>query len=309
MNAPNKRSHYRNWPFISYLILRLTYLVSLLPLRILYFISSGLSFLLHKVFRYRLHIVRDNLKKAFPEKTFEERVIIERGFYDHFSDVLLEVIKLKTMSFDQIKKRCIYSPESLKLMKDYFDRNQSIIIVMAHQGNWEMIGTSFPLYHPFQVITAYRPLRDKVIDADTLKVRQRTGNILSPMKSLPREMLKLRKKVTATALISDQTPSANNAFWANFLNQETPFFKGAEILSQKFNYPVFWGSVRKPGRGKYFIELKLITDNPAEFKQEGELTALHAKFLEFDIREQPEIWLWTHRRWKHKRPENIKLVE
>ncbi|MFW5687744.1 MAG: lysophospholipid acyltransferase family protein [Bacteroidota bacterium] len=283
-------------------------LFSYLPLWFLYIISWWLGFLLHRVFRYRLQHVRKNLKRSFPEKTIQQRRAIESRFYRQFSDVIVEVLKLKTMSFAQLKKRCVYSEASVALMNRYYDQGKSVLIVLGHVGNWEWAGSAYPLYHKHQIITAYRPLRNKVFDKDTLKMRQRTGNILATMKNLAREMLRNRSRIVATALIADQTPPPDNAFWVDFLNQPTPFYKGTEVLSQKFNTPLIWGSVKRVKRGYYRIELELITDEPTAFKKPGELTRLHVSFLERDIRNQPEAWLWSHRRWKHVVPKGIELI-
>lgn len=300
------RSLFSKYVFVA--LAKLLYLFSFLPLWFLYGVSWFFTFLIYRVFRYRLKVVRQNLRNAFPDKSRRERRAIERNFYRHFSDVMMEVLKLKTISPSELKRRCVYSEASQKLLDHYYSQKKTILIVLAHTGNWEWGGASFPLYSKHQVITAYRPLRDKVFDKDTLDMRKRTGNILASMKNLVREMFKHRNQVIATALIGDQTPPPENAYWINFLHQETPFFKGTEVLARKFDTPVFWGSVKKVRRGHYLVNFELITDTPREYTKEGSLTCLHASYLERDIKAQPESWLWSHRRWKHKRPEGIELA-
>lgn len=294
--------------YVSVSLAKLLCLFSYLPLWFLYGVSWLFAFLIYRVFRYRVKVVRQNLRNAFPEKSSKERRIIERKFYHHFSDVMMEVLKLRTISPANLKQRCVYSEATQNLLNKYYSQGRSILIVLAHTANWEWAGAAYPLYNKHQVITAYRPLRDKIFDKDTLDMRKRTGNILASMKNLVREIFKHRNEVIATALIGDQTPPPDNAFWIKFLHQETPFFKGTEVLARKFNTPIFWGSVKKVRRGHYFIHFELITDNPREFTEEGSLTCLHASYLERDIKAQPESWLWSHRRWKHKRPEGAKLV-
>ncbi|TVQ12522.1 MAG: lipid A biosynthesis acyltransferase [Bacteroidetes bacterium] len=293
--------------YLSYPLMGFLYLLSFLPFWILYGFSAFLSFLLHRVFRYRLNIVRQNLRNSFPGKTEKELRAIEKMFYRNFSDIMVEVVKFKTIPISSLKQRCHYPERSIELLNNYYDQGRSVMIVMGHMGNWEWAGASYPLYNKHKVLTAYRPLRNKIFDKDTLKMRQRTGNLLASMKNLPREMIKQRNQVTATALIADQTPSPDNAFWIKFLHQETPFFRGTELLSQKFSTPVFWGSVRRIKRGYYQIELELITENPSAFEKPGSLTCLFASYLERDISAQPESWLWSHRRWKHQRPEKAQL--
>ncbi len=294
---------------ISLPLMGLMYLFSFLPLQVLYGISWVLSWLLRSIFRYRLDIVRENLRNSFPQKSAEELRVIEKNFYRHFSDVMMEVLKLKTISASELKRRCSYDKASVELLNTYHQQGISIIIVMAHTGNWEWAGASYPLHNRHQIITAYRPLRNKSFDQYTRKMRMRTGNIMVSMKNLPREMIKMRNQVFGTALIGDQTPPKNSGYWIRFMNQETPIFKGTEKLSQKFNTPLFWGCVTKRARGYYHIELQLITDTPRSFTQEGSLTCLHASFLEKDIQAHPENWLWSHRRWKHQRPENVPLID
>jgi len=300
MTTDKKKNQYTFMTVFSYAMLALTRLLTLLPLKLLLLLSPVVAFVLHKLVRYRLSIVRDNLQNSFPQLTPNERRNIERRFYTHFSDVLFEVTKLKSITINELKLRCRFSEESVKLLNGYYDRGQSIMIVMGHNGNWEWAGASFPLFNKHQIITAYRPLRDKIFDTDTLKMRKRTGNILVSMRKLPREMIKHRDMIKATALIADQTPSKENAFWIKFLNQNTPFFKGPEVLSQKFNTPLFWASVKKIKKGKYTVDVELITDDPSSFNPPGSLTKLFASYLERDIQKQPETWLWSHRRWKHK---------
>ncbi|MBW6479428.1 MAG: lysophospholipid acyltransferase family protein [Bacteroidales bacterium] len=300
--------NYRMREILSFPMLGLQYLVSFLPLAVLYKFSWLLSWLFYNVFHYRRKIVRMNLEKSFPEKTVDELRTIEKQFYRNLTDVMVEVIKLKTMSLAQLKSRCFYTPESVQLLNRYHKEGKSIMIVMGHMGNWEWAGASYPLWNNHQVITAYRPLRNKAYDNYILEMRRRTGNIIVPMKKTPMEMIKRRHQTIATALIADQTPGMDNAFWVKFLNQDTPFYKGTEILSQKFNTPLFWGCVKRVKRGYYHIDLQPITDEPGSFEAEGTLTALHASYLERDIYEQPDSWLWSHRRWKHKLPENTAKV-
>jgi len=294
--------------YLSYPLIGLLNGFSRLPLPVLYIISDVFRFLIYRIFRYRVDVVRTNIKNSFPEKNHKELKSIERGFYKNFCDVMVEWIKLRTMSFSELKRRCLYTPETIAEMEELYKEGRSIIIAMGHTGNWEWAGASYPLYNQHQVITAYRPLRNRVMDADTHKIRIRTGNIMIPMKSVMREMVRQKKEVTATALVIDQKPPKESAYWINFLNQETPFFKGTEALSQKFNASVVWGSVKRVKRGYYEIDIRCVIKNPSEYKDEGAITAICASYLERDINKQPELWLWSHRRWKNQRPEGVPMT-
>ncbi len=293
---------------LSGLLILFLNIISRFPFSVLFVFASVLAILLHKVFQYRLSIVRQNLKNSFPEKENNELKTIENNFYRCFAQVLMEVVRFRNMKPEELKQRAYYTQSSTALMERFYNEGRNVLIVMGHIGNWEMAGSAFPLYNKHQILTAYRPLRNKAFDRDTLRIRQRSGNWLVTMKNLPREMIRNRNIIMATALIADQTPPKDNAFWVKFLNQETPFFKGTEILSKKFNTPLIWGKVHRIRKGFYQIELELITENPVEFEKHGELTQLFASYLERDIYAQPESWLWSHRRWKHLHSDNQSLA-
>ncbi|MCB0665781.1 MAG: lysophospholipid acyltransferase family protein, partial [Saprospiraceae bacterium] len=175
-----------------------------------------------------------------------------------------------------------------------------VIIVMGHLGNWELAGAGFSQlpYHTLYVI--YHPMKNKHFDQLIYHMRTRLGNRLYAMKETFRAMLADRKELTATAFIADQTPSPDNAFWTTFLNQDTPIFTGTAKLSFKLRYPIIYVSVHRPRRGYYHIESEVLIEDPQRFT-EDEISELHTRRLERDIQDRPEIWLWTHRRWKHKR--------
>ena len=204
--------------------------VSRLPLDALYLFCSVLYLLVYHIFRYRRKHVYINLSNAFPEKTDKEIKRAAQDFYRYFSELIAETIKLQTISFRELKKRCVFSPESTALLNRFYDEGKSIMIVMGHVGNWEWAGASYPLSQKHSVITAYRPLKNKLFDDFTLHVRKRTGNSLASMRAIPKELYRNSDSVKAVALISDQTPSPEHAFWLKFLNQETPFFKGPEVI-------------------------------------------------------------------------------
>jgi Kdo2-lipid IVA lauroyltransferase/acyltransferase len=303
-----EKYHFRDWPFL--LLAGLLSLLSRLPLWMLYGLAYGLHCLFfNELFGYRRTLVLKNIQNSFPEKSQQEIKMIQKKFFIHLSQVIVEVIKLTTMRKSDLQNRVVYTPESMRILEKYYSEGKSIMIVLGHNCNWEWIGTCSPLWLRHPVLTAYRPLRNRVFDRFMNRMRSRAGCTMASMSELPREMIGRRKQVDATGLIADQTPSnSSNAYWVKFLNQETAFFKGPEYLSKKFNLSVFWASAIKTGKGRYSVNFELITDDPNSFA-EGELTRLYASYLERDIRKKPETWLWSHRRWKHKRPEGMPLVE
>lgn len=285
---------------IYYLSLPFIYCISLLPFPVLYLLSDFIYIILFKIIKYREKVVLTNLKNSFPQKSDEEIKLIAEKFYKYFCDLILETIKTLTISPDEVRKHLFF--EDLSLFKKYYELNKSVIIVMGHFGNWELGGARFGIENLHTLFVIYHPLTNKYFDKLVYKMRTRLGNKLYSMNETLRGMVGDRNKVTATAFIADQTPSQLNVYWTNFLNQETPVFTGPEKIARKFNYPVIYVSVKRPKRGLYKIENQLLAEEP-EKTSDNEISEKFTRMLENDIFLYPEIWLWTHRRWKHKKPD------
>ena len=285
---------------IYYLTLPFIYLLSLLPFRILYLISDGLYLLLYYVICYRKKIVHANLKNSFPEKTVAEIKALEKKFYKYYCDLLLETFKTLTISQKKMLQHCRLDPEAESLFKQLAAENKSIIIVMGHKGNWEWAGNTFSICCQHQLYVIYHPLTNKYFNGLICKMRERFGTRLIPMKDTFRDILKNRNELNATAFIADQSPNPATAHWMNFLHQDTPVFMGTEKIAQKIKYPIVFVSVKKLTRG-YYILLAEQLQMPPYAGQDGNITEKHTRKLEADILAQPETWLWTHKRWKHKR--------
>jgi KDO2-lipid IV(A) lauroyltransferase len=284
-----------------YIALPFLYLVSILPFRILYILSDGLYIIFYYLIGYRKKVVLQNLRNSFPEKSEKEITTLSKKFYRYFCDLILESLKTLTISRAQVKQHVVFSEASVAIFKQYYESKQSIVLVMGHMGNWELSGAGFSqLISSPQLHILYHPLTHKKFDKLVYHMRTRLGNKLYAMNEALRGMLRDRDKVTATAFIADQTPSPEGAYWTTFLHQDTPVFKGTEKLATKLNYPVLYVSVLRPKRGIYTVDLELLTDNPKACT-ENEISEKHTRRLEKDILVQPEIWLWTHKRWKHKR--------
>ena len=286
---------------VYYLALPFIYLVSYLPFRVLYWVSDLMFLVVYGVFGYRKSIVTTNLERSFPEKSLDEIRTIRRDYYRYFCDLSLETFKTLTISPAALHAHM--SSGDMSAFEHFYEKKQSVIIVMGHLGNWELCGayiSQLPI-HPLYVI--YHPLRDKYFDGLFYRMRTRLGNRLYPMKSAFKDMIRDRDKLTATAFIADQAPPPANAHWMTFLNQDTAVYKGTEILARKLDYPVIYVSVIRERRGQYRIHSELLAEHPRELP-ENTLTELHTKRLEQDIIDYPETWLWSHRRWKHERPGN-----
>jgi len=281
-----------------YITLPLLYLISILPFWVLQRLSDIIYFIIYHLIGYRKKVVFENLSNSFPEKKNEELLKIQKRFYRYFCDLILETLKTLTISPKSLRKHVTF--QDLEVFEKYKQQNQSIIIVMGHFGNWELGGARFALesYHKLYVI--YHPLANKNFDGLVYKMRTRLGNGLYAMKNAIRGMIENKDNLTATAFIADQTPSASGAYWTNFMHQDTPIFTGAGKIAKKLNYPVVYISIDRNKRGYYNVSLEDIVPNPSEYSVE-EISEMYTRRLEQDIQRNPEIWLWSHRRWKHKR--------
>jgi len=283
-----------------YLVLPFLYLIALLPFPLFYMVSDGICFLLYRVIGYRKKVVYENLKNSFPEKSHAELKKIEKQFYHYLCDLFLETLKTLTISKEEAIKRCAFNDNTKRIFKELYDQKKSSILVMGHYGNWEWAGNSFSLINPQQLYVIYHPLTNKHFDKLMYDMRTRFGSRLYAMKDTMREMIRNRNEINTTAFIADQTPSPDNAYWTTFLNQDTPVFWGTEKIAQKLNYPVVYVTVNRIKRGYYEVNTEYLVHEPKN-TAEGEISELHTRKLEKDIIAQPEIWLWSHRRWKHKK--------
>lgn len=287
-------------------VLPLLYFISVLPFWLHHLLSNLLYVLVYYVIGYRKKVVLENLKNSFPGKSAAEIESIRKQFYKHFCDVIFEILKLLTISEAGFRKHFAFTPHAISVISGYEARQQSIVGVMGHCGNWEWGAIAHQFYFKQLITGVYHPLSNENFDAFMLKLRGRKGGNIVAMKNLFRELLSLRQRniPTTVGLIADQTPPPESAYWTTFLNQDTPVFNGPEKIARKFNYPMIYVPVIKKKRGYYEMDAVVITDTPNELP-EGAISEMHTKALEKNIREQPYIWLWTHRRWKHKRPAGL----
>ncbi|HDZ40621.1 MAG TPA: lipid A biosynthesis acyltransferase [Bacteroidetes bacterium] len=276
--------------------------ITLLPLKILYGFSPLFYFTLCHLIKYRKTVVMKNLRNAFPEKTEEELRAISKKFYRHLSDLFIEVLKLQHLKVSEIKERCkLLNPEVLDKIKA---EGRSTIVVFGHYANWEWI-ISLPLSIKYRTIMVYKPLTNKYFDRYFHKFRSQYGIELAPMSRIVRILYQYEGEGinTLVGLVSDQTPPKKEIrYWTKFLNQDTPVYLGIEKLSHKFNMTVVFFHIDKIRRGYYEIRPEIITDEPSGLKP-YELTEKHVGMLEEQIRRRPELWMWSHRRWKRKKPE------
>lgn len=283
-----------------YLLLPLLYFISILPFPVFYLFSDFVFFLVYYVIGYRKKIVLQNLRNAFPEKSEKEISGLRRRYFRYFCDMSLEILKTLTVSKTSMLKHCRMNAESLKLFQKLSDEKKNIILVLGHQGNWEWGGNTFSLLCRHQLYVIYHPLQNKYFNKLIVGMRMRFGTKLTEMKNTFRDLIANKKIISAAAFIADQTPPPKDAYWTIFLNQETPVFRGIELIARKLNYPIVFVNVKKIKRGSYEVNAEMLCGNPSA-TSDGEISELHTKRLEEEIRKNPETWLWSHRRWKHKR--------
>lgn len=290
-----------------YIIGRIWWLLSLLPLKILYLFSDMLYVLVHHVIGYRKKIVRKNLTNSFPEKSLDEIKQIEKGFYHFFCDYIVETIKQFSISKEEMKKRMVIS--GVEEMKDRMEKENKTFcfIYLGHFCNWEWIA-SLPYWVPNDILCAqiYHPLYNKAFDKLFLRIRNKFGGECIPMKETLRRIIELRraKQKTIIGFISDQAPKWNSIHhFVDFLNQETPVFIGTEKIAKQVDALVYYGDVRRVKRGFYTCEFKPMTEKPVKEIPDWELTDAYAHLLEEMISRHPNFWLWSHNRWKRTKEE------
>jgi KDO2-lipid IV(A) lauroyltransferase len=284
----------------------LLYLFSLIPLRVMYMISDLLSALVYHLIGYRKKVVQDNLAIAFPEKSVQERRIIAKRFYRNFTDTILESIKLISSGQDLIDRMFVADPEVFQVFEG---TNKNIQIHAMHNFNWEIVnlGVSKQMKLPF--LAVYQPIINPFFEALFRKIRTRNGTVLLPANDFKHNFIPHQNQQYVLALVADQNPgNPARAWWVNFFGKQAPFVTGPEKAARQRDTVVVFGHFFRLRRGVYTFTTKKITDDPAAMAP-GELTIRYLDYLEEKIREQPDNYLWSHRRWKHPfKPEYQELV-
>ena len=278
------------------------YLLSLLPFWVLYLLSDAVFIILFYVAKYRRKVVQENLRNAFPEKTETERAAIEKKFFGFLADLMMEAIKLISISELQLKKHfTLNNPEYLDTV---FTRQKSVLGALGHYGNWEMAAQILGFSTKKKKLFIYKPLKNEVLDQFIRKIRSRFGSLPVTMKATLRTLVQLKNEPKLTVFVSDQTPVREETqYFSQFLNQPTAVFLGIEKMAMMTNDPVIFCDIRVVKRGYYSCTFVPLINEPKR-TAEHEITDLHVQYLEKVIREEPAYWLWSHRRWKFK-PEDI----
>lgn len=301
----------------------LCYVVGLLPLWFLYgVVARVICFVLRCVARYRLHVVRENLSSSFPEKTEKELRTIERKFYRILGEYFVDAVDMASITPCRLLRRVSWDADNrAELNKIANGRNW--VNLMAHYGSWELLA-AYGLYPRMAMTSIYRPLHSRVFDLYYHRIRNRLPGLGSvPMNDVLRFYIahkdglpKVSEPVGSgsvvgegaelfpfgLALVSDQNaPLDAKSEWVRFLNHPTVFFHGGEKIARKFSLPVFYMHVERVGLGRWRQSFELVWDGVSP-TADGDITRAYIALLERDIRRVPELWLWSHRRWKRKPP-------
>jgi KDO2-lipid IV(A) lauroyltransferase len=275
-------------------------LLSRLPLWLLYLQSDFFYFWVYQIFRYRVKVVRQNLKNSFPEKSEEWLRQTERKFYRHLCDIAAEVIFMWGANPQKMRKHLKY--QKLEVFSELHAKNKDVIILFGHCCNWEW-NAFVPQDLPsglYEVGTLYQKLHDENFDRLICEIRSKFGVNCVPQKCVLRKMIENRRKnqPLALAFIADQSPWGSSAhYWTTFLKQPTVFLTGWEEIAKKFDCAVIYVDMRKTARGKYVYAPEILCENPQNLPQYA-LTEMYVRRLEKNILVEPAYWLWSHKRWK-----------
>jgi KDO2-lipid IV(A) lauroyltransferase len=279
-----------------YFVYGLLYLISLLPMRILYFISDGIYGLLYYIIGYRRKVVMSNLLIAFPEKTEAERIVIAKQFYHNFIDSFIEVIKLISAGDAFLQKRFTVD---MDVLDELYKSGKSCQLHLGHTFNWEWGQLVLSTRTPYKLMVVYMPISNGVLEKLFYKLRTRTGNVFLPATNMRNAILPHLETQYLLGLVGDQNPGKpQSAYWLNFFERPAPFVCGPEKGACTNQLPVVFAHMEKPRRGHYHAVLQLATQDASQLAP-GELTVQYVRYMEEAIRRNPDMWLWSHRRWRH----------
>ncbi|HEX6334548.1 MAG TPA: lysophospholipid acyltransferase family protein [Flavisolibacter sp.] len=278
-----------------YVVYGLLYLLSLLPLRVLYLFSDFAYVMIYYVAGYRKGVVMGNLETAFPQKTMEERKHIAKKFYRNFTDTFIEMIKMFSAGPRWLNR---HVQADFSLLNRAYEEGRKSQVHLGHNFNWE-VGNAYSAMHikqPF--LGVYMPLGNQVLDRVFRKLRSKYGTILIPATEMRAAMLPYRTQPYTLGLVADQSPANQMAgFWVNFFGKPTSFVRGPEKGALAGNLPVIFCHITKTRRGYYHIHFEEGAWETTGLGK-GELTIRYVRYLERVISENPDMWLWSHRRWK-----------
>jgi Kdo2-lipid IVA lauroyltransferase/acyltransferase len=288
-----------------YFIYGLLWLFSLLPLRVLHFISDCFYVLVFYVLKYRKEVVLNNMKQAFPQKSEQEIEQLAKKFYHTFIDSLIESIKLFSTGKKFLEK---HVRVDTTVADQLAAENKSCQMHACHQFNWEYLNLAIALKIKQPLVAVYMPIKAKAFNKLFYDLRTRYGTVMLPATDMKNRFTAWRNRLHMLALVADQNPgNPGNAYWLNFFNKPAPFIRGPDRYAREKKSAVLLGYSRVIKRGYYSMHFEMLCED-ASLLQEGELTKLYVQRITEIINEQPHNWLWSHRRWKHEWREEYGVV-
>ncbi|MEY3397528.1 MAG: hypothetical protein RL220_122 [Bacteroidota bacterium] len=274
--------------------------ISLLPYPVLYFISDFFFVVFFYLVGYRKAVVLDNLQKCFPDKPEKEILKIRRAFYRHFCDMVLESLKNFSVSPAEAAKRMVQ--ENPELVDELAQKHGGVVLCAGHYANWELWAVAAPLGMKTKILGIYKKLSNAFFDEVMRNSRSKTGLLLVSTRDTGNYLRTHEGEPLAIAFAFDQSPAnPEKCYWLEFMGRETAALYGAEKYAKDFGYPVVFGDLKKTSRGHYSVKYSIITTSPST-EGYGDILKKLYRLLEDQIKARPEFYLWSHRRWKHKRP-------
>lgn len=282
--------------------------LSYLPFSLLYALAWLGYLLLYHLFRYRREVVRTNLARAFPEKTAAERGKLEKAFYRRLCQVALEIVKARRMPPEAFLERArIRNPELLEEYSEGFSK--SVIVLTIHQGNWEWMLHGATTHFQIPIDPVYKPLHNSAVDKLIYEIRSQFGSRPLSMDESVKDIIRRRREFRIFVMVADQSPiRSERGYWTQFMNQEANFYLGAQTIANMTRFPVLFAQCRRRRSGYYEIEFKEVARPPYD-KHSNDIIDRYVALAEQAIREEPESWLWSNRRWKRDRAREAALEQ
>ena len=279
--------------------------LSVHPFWLLYLKSDFYYLMTYHVVRYRRKVVRENLLRSFPEKGAKEIKAIEKRYYRNLCDLVVEAPKMMRMSPKGYMYRIsVANPELITRLKE---QNKNIFYAIPHSGNWEWFGKMMPDFSDHNCLAVYKRVKNPVFEQLMMTLRTKDCNLeMVESNAALRRLTQLRDKTNAVLMVADQTPFGRESdYWNEFLHQDTCWFTGLERIAKMLDYAVVYVDMQRQGRGRYEVTFHLITDDPKSTEKDY-IMEQYVRHVERSIIAQPDNWLWSHRRWKHQRPQTVK---
>jgi KDO2-lipid IV(A) lauroyltransferase len=270
-----------------------------LPLPVLHALARLFAQISWYIVPHKPKVIQESLRIAFPERSFAERETLRREFYRSYGDVMLEVVRSAVISGEDLDRRMRF--ENLQVLREAIAEGGPAVLVVGHQCNWEWLLHGLVRNLGYPIDAAYKPLKNRWIDQQMLALRSRFGAQMIPSERVMRELIARRRIPRLVALVADQEPVASDRrHWTRFLNRDTAFFMGADVMATSLDYPVFFGALRRTKRGCYLASFELLRARGEQLAP-GELTERYARRVERQIYESPADWPWSHKRWRLRR--------